>query len=156
MCINYRKVLVAGPVAGIALIVINVLAQIIFGNRLQQDMDAWIPGSSERVGMSGASIAVGLLLKLIIGTMLVWFYAAVQPRFGPGLRTAFYTGVFSWILGAIFFTDYLMIGMMSATTYVVIEVIQLLSFLFATALGARIYSEKPVPIVGGVPQDAGK
>ena len=138
---NFKKVLLGGFAAGIVLIVINVLAQLLLGNRIVQDMNAWIPASAERVTMSSFTLAVGIILKFAIGILLVWLYAAIRPRFGPGLRTASYSAFFVWILGAIFFSDYLMIGMMSVTTCIIIEVIQLLSFLIAAGTGARIYSE---------------
>jgi hypothetical protein len=141
MHINFKKVLFGGFSAGVVLIVINVLAQVFLGNRIQQDMNAWIPASAERITMSSFTLAAGIILKFVIGILLVWLYAAIRPRFGPGLRTASYGAFFVWILGAIFFSDYLMIGMMSATTYIITEVIQLLGFLIAVWTGARIYSE---------------
>ena len=142
MTINFKRVLGGGLAAGIVLIVVNTLAQFVLGNRMQQDMNAWFPGSAERITMSGFAIGAGIILKFVIGVLLVWFYAAIRPRFGPGLRTASYGAFFVWILGAVFFSDYLFIGMMSAATYIIVEVIQLLAFLLATWTGARIYSEK--------------
>ncbi len=144
MTINFKRVLIGGLAAGVVLIIINLLAQVCLGNRIQQDMNAWVPGLAERIHMTTFAITAGIILKLAIGVLLVWFYAAIRPQFGPGPRTASYSALFVWILGAIFFSDYLMIGMMSAGTYIIIEVIQLLGFLIAVWIGARIYSEKPI------------
>lgn len=141
MAINFKRVLPGGLAAGFVLIVINVLAQLFLGNRIQQDMNAWIPASADRVTMSSLTLVAGIILKFVIGILLVWLYAAIRPRFGPGLRTASYAAVFVWILGVIFFSDYLLIGMMSATTYIILEVVQLLSFVIAVWTGARTYSE---------------
>jgi hypothetical protein len=141
MAINLKKLLPGGLVAGVVLIVLNLLAQLLLGNRIQQDMDAWIPGSAERVTMGSFTLAVSILLKFVIGILLVWLYAAIRPRFGPGLRTASFSAFFVWMLGAIFLSDYLIIGMMSASTYVILEIIQLLSFVIAVWTGARMYSE---------------
>jgi len=86
-------------------------------------------------------VVAGLILKLVIGILLVAGYAAIRPRFGPGPKTALYSAVFAWALGAVFFSDYLMLGMISAATYIVVEVLQLVSFSAAAVVGARLYTE---------------
>lgn len=141
MAVNIRKVVSGGLLAGVVIIIINVLAQFALMDRAQREMNAWMPGSADRMSMGGGAIAAGIIMKFVIGIMLVWFYAAIRPRFGPGARTAFYVAVFVWILGGIFFSDFLIVGMMSSTTYAMLEFFQLLSLLIATWLGARIYSE---------------
>lgn len=141
MAINSKRVLSGGLVAGFVLIVINVLAQLILGNRIQEDMNAWAPASAERVTMSSLTVVAGIILKFVIGVCLVWLYAAIRPRFGPGFRAASFAAVFVWILGAIYFSDYLMIGMMSAATYIILEIVQLLGLVIAVWTGTRIYSE---------------
>lgn len=100
-----------------------------------------MPGSTDRMNLSGAAIATGIVMKFIIGIILVWFYAAVRPRFGAGPRTAAYVAICVWILGAIFFSDFPLMGMISVLSYVILEVMQFLSFLVATLVGARIYTE---------------
>ena len=142
MTIDFKKVLTGGLVAGIVLIIANVLATVVLGNRVQEDMNAWIPASGDRATPGGFAIGAGIIFKLIIGTMLVWLYAAIRPRFGLGPRTALYAAIAVWILGAIFFSDYLIIGMMSLATYTTVEVVQLVSFLLAGLAGARIYTEE--------------
>lgn len=141
MPMNFKKVLIGGLVAGIVLIVANVLATVVLGNRVQEDMNAWIPGSGDRITPSGVAIGAGIIFKLVIGIVIVWLYAAIRPRFGPGPRTASYAAIAVWILGAIFFSDYLMVGMMSAGSYIILEAVQLLGFLLAAWTGARMYSE---------------
>jgi hypothetical protein len=141
MAVNIRRVVTGGLLAGVVIIIINVLAQFALMDRAQREMNAWIPGSADRMSMGGGAIAAGIIMKFGIGIMLVWLYAAIRPRFGPGARTASYVAVFVWILGGIFFSDFLMMGMMSSVTYVMLEFFQLLSLLIATWLGARIYSE---------------
>ncbi len=141
MTINFKRVILGGLAAGMVLLIINLLAQAVFGNRLQEDMNAWMPGVTERMSMTSGAIAAGIILKFAIGILLVLCYAAIRPRFGPGPRTASYSALFVWILGGIFFSDYLMIGMMSAATYIILEAFQLLGFLLAAWTGAWMYSE---------------
>lgn len=141
MTINVKRVLIGGLAAGIVLIIINLFAQFMFGNRIRQDMNAWSPGLAERMTMTSAAIATGIILKFAIGILLIWCYAAIRLRFGPGPRTASYSALFVWILGGIFFSDYLMIGMMSTGTYIIVEAFQLLAVLLAAWTGGWIYSE---------------
>lgn len=141
MPLNIRKVIIGGLVAGIVIIILNILVQFILGDRVQHEMNAWMPGSADRMNMSGAAIAVGIAMKFIIGIILVWIYAAVCPRFGSGARTAAYVAVCVWILGAIFFSDFPLMGMISVLSYVIIEAMQFFSLLVATLVGARVYTE---------------
>lgn len=139
--LNTRRVIIGGLVAGIVIILLNILAQFVLVDSVQQEMSAGLPGSADTMTMSVAATAAGIVMKFIIGVILVWLYAAVRPRFGAGPRTAFYVAVCVWILGAIFFSDFLLLGMMSAFSYVILEVMQFLSFLAATLVGAWIYTE---------------
>jgi hypothetical protein len=41
------------------------------------------------------------VLGLIGGIVAIWLYAAIRPRFGPGLKTAICAGVVVWILGSL-------------------------------------------------------
>jgi hypothetical protein len=139
--LNTQKVIVGGLVAGIVIILLNILAQFVLGDSIQQEMNAGMPSSADSMTMSITATVAGIVMKFIIGIILVWLYAAVRPRFGAGPRTAFYVAVCVWILGAIFFSDFLLLGMMSLLSYVILEVMQFLSFLVATLVGAWIYSE---------------
>ncbi len=142
MSINPRRVLTGGFLAGVVIIIFNILAQFVIMDRVQREMNAWTPGSADRMAMGAGAIAAGIMMKLAIGIILTWFYAAIRPRFGPGPRTASYVAITVWILGAIFFSDFPLLGMMSATSYALLEIMQLVTFLIATFVGARIYSEQ--------------
>ncbi len=139
MRINVRKLLMGGLVAGVVLVICNVLAQFVLVDRVRGEMNAWVPGLADRLSMGGGVVVAGIVLKLIIGILLVWLSAVLRPRFGSSARTASYGAVFVWILGGIFFSDYVMMGMMSGLTYAMVEILQLLSLLIAGWVGARIY-----------------
>ena len=141
MPIKLRKLLPGGVVAGVVLILLNVAAQFVLGDRIEREMNAWMPGSVDKVTMSAAIIVAGILMKMLIGIVLVWFYATARARYGAGPRTACYTAIGIWILAAIFFSDFPMMGMMSVQTYALLELLQLVSLITATLVGAKIYSE---------------
>ncbi len=141
MSISPRKVITGALVAGVVIIIFNILAQIVLGDRVTQEMNRWIPGAADRISTGFGVIAAGILMKFVVGLVLIWVYAAIRPRFGPGPRTAAYAAIAVWTLGAIFFSDFPLMGMMSVTSYLVLETFQLVTFLIASLVGARIYSE---------------
>jgi len=142
MSINPRRVITGGLLAGVVIIIFNILAQFVIMDRVQQEMNAWTPGSADRMDMGAGAITAGIMMKLVIGIILTWFYAAIRPHFGPGPRTASYVAITVWMLGVIFFSDFPLLGMISATSYALLEIMQLVTFLIATFVGARIYSEQ--------------
>jgi hypothetical protein len=145
MSLNHRKVITGGLLAGIIIIIINILGQFVLIDRIQQEMNTWMQGSADRIIMGAGAIAAGIIMKLLIGIILIWFYAAIRPRFGPGPRTASYVAITVWILGAIYFSDFPLMGMMSVSSYALLEIMQFITFLIATLVGARIYSDQGVP-----------
>ncbi len=141
MGMNLKRVFIGGVIAGIILIVLNVGAQLALAHRVQEEMNAWLPGSADHLAMGGGEMLAGILMKLVLGVLLVGSYAAIRPRFGPGARSAVYAALFVWLLGAIFFSDFPMMGMMSIATYMILEAMQFVSVLLATLAGTRMYSE---------------
>lgn len=130
-----------GLAAGIVIIIINIIAQSLLGDRIKYEMNAWMLGAADKINLSIGAIVVGIVMKLIIGIILVWLYAAIYPRFGSGLRTALYVAASVWILGAIFFSDFPLIGMISVLSYTALEVMQFLSLFVAMFVGAWIYTK---------------
>jgi len=141
MAINTRKVVIGGLASGVVMIVVNILGQLALMDRVRREMDVWVPGSAERTTGGSGTIVIRIITTFLLGVLLVWLYAAVRPRFGPGPRTAAYVAIAIWIISSIFHSDYLLIGMLSGTTWWLFAVFQLANLLLATWVGARIYSE---------------
>ncbi|HEX9309661.1 MAG TPA: hypothetical protein VF887_02520 [Gemmatimonadaceae bacterium] len=145
MAINIQKVLVGGIAAGVVINVIDFVTNTyILGARMKAETDAFKPGLSEQM-MTGSAITSYIIMDLVLGVMLVWTYAAIRPRFGPGLRTATYAAVLFWILGGIFNVGYLHMGMMSSGLWLTFAFIALVNFFLAAWVGAKLYTEEPGP-----------
>jgi hypothetical protein len=41
------------------------------------------------------------VIGLAVGIVSIWIYVAIRPRFGPGIKTAIYAGVVTWILATL-------------------------------------------------------
>jgi len=143
MAINTRKVLLGGVVAGVVMNVIDFVVQYILGARMKAESDAFKPGMADAM-MSGSAIATSVAMDLILGIALVWTYAAIRPRFGPGPRTAMYAGLLFWVLASIFFSGFMHMGMMSTGLWWSFAVLGLVNFLLSAWAGAKVYSEDAV------------
>jgi len=141
MAINTQKVLIGGIAAGVVMNVIDFVSNTyILGARMKAESDAFKPGISDQM-MSGSAIASYIVMDFVLGILLVWTYAAIRPRFGPGIKTAFYAALLFWVLVAISMSGYLHMGMMSAGLWWSFAFIGLVNFLLSAWVGARLYSE---------------
>ena len=144
MAINTSKVVVGGLAAGV---VANILGFVGFGlllgARMEAESVAVAPALAGR-GMTGSAIATQVIAQFVTGILLVWLYAAIRPRFGPGLRTAIYAGLVVWLCGVLFHLDWLIVGMMTTSTYVMASAIALVQVLVSAAVGGMVYKEDTV------------
>jgi FtsH-binding integral membrane protein len=143
MAMNIKKVVGGGILAGVVIIVVDFVTNYALGARMKAEADAFKPGMSDQM-MQSSVIASSIVMDLVLGIALVFTYAAIRPRFGPGPRTAVYTALLFWLLGLIFNSGYRQMGMMSSGLWWTFAVIWLVSFLIASQAGAAIYSEDTV------------
>jgi hypothetical protein len=141
MAINTSKVLIGGIAAGVVMNIIDFISyKFILGARMMAESEAFKPGMSQAMMTSSAMIS-NIVMDLVLGVLLVWTYAAIRPRFGPGIKTAFYAALLFWVLVAISLSGYLHMGMMSAGLWWSFAFIGLVNFLLSAWVGARLYSE---------------
>ena len=141
MAINTKKVLIGGIAAGVVINVIDFISNTyILGARMKAESDAFKPGMSDQM-TTGRAIAGYIVIDLVLGLLLVWTYAAIRPRFGPGIKTAVYAAVLFWLLVSISVSGYMNMGMMSAGLWWSFAFIGLVNFLLSAWVGARLYSE---------------
>jgi hypothetical protein len=141
MAINTNKVLIGGLAAGVVMNVIDfVVYKFILGARMMAESEAFKPGISGAM-MTTSSMVSNIVMDLVLGILLVWTYAAIRPRFGPGFKTAVYAAVLFWVLAGIFLSGYLHMGMMSTGLWMQFAFFGLVNFLLSAWVGARLYSE---------------
>lgn len=100
--INWRRVILGGLAAGLILSASEyVLHEFVLGERMQEAMVDM--GLEDPTG-SDMGIFVGM--TFLLGILLVWLYAAIRPRFGPGPRAAIVAGLFGWVLLHAFWFGY--------------------------------------------------
>lgn len=142
MAINTGKVVVGGLVAGLIMNVSGFVVQgMMLGSRMMAEMAAVAP-SLANMQPGGGEIAARVATQFIVGIMLVWMYAAMRPRFGPGPRTAMISALIVWILGFLFYLDWLFVGMMTPATYAIVSVVMIVTLAIASWVGCMLYKEE--------------
>jgi len=142
---NRQKVLIGGLAAGLVLNIIDFLANgVIFAERMKADSNAFKAGLGDQMAaMGGAQIATYVFFDFIVGILLIWTYAAIRPRFGPGVRTALYAAMVFFVFGMILTWGYTASGMMSAGLWRSYSLVWLVNLILASLVGGKIYSEDP-------------
>ena len=138
--INRRTLLFGGLLAGAVISVGDVLLygvvvkapMAVAMQRLPPMTDAW----------RDAEVPWFIFLDIVAGMFVVWLYAAIRPRFGPGIRTALVAGFAGWFFaGLLCNLIQLPNGIMPLGLTIIIIAWVLMEYLVAAAIGAKIYRE---------------
>ncbi|MDQ3473198.1 MAG: hypothetical protein M3447_05620 [Acidobacteriota bacterium] len=136
--INLGRVLLGGLLAGLVLNVGEfLLNDVVLGTQMREFFARY--GIAEP---GGSFMFAAVTLTFAIGVVLVFLYALIRPRLGPGVKTAIIAGLIMWF-GIYFYTgvvngllfgipiNAMMIGLFWG----------LLEYLLAAIAGAWIYKE---------------
>jgi hypothetical protein len=140
MAINTGTVIVGGLVAGLVLNVLDVawqmfvMAEDFRANAVRLGLD---PAASE----STAAMATWIVIDFILGIVMVWTYAAMRPRFGPGPKTAAVAAVALWAPVAVIMYGLMTGGMFPMAIWVKMTFYTLVAWIVATTAGAALYKE---------------
>ena len=136
--INLARVMLGGLVAGL---LINVSEFILNGVVYADEMNAAM-AALNKPPIGNSTIVWFVILGFGIGFMTVWLYAAIRPRFGPGVSTAVCASLAVWGLAYLYPNLFIIItnifprGMMTVAT-----VWGLAEVLIAGVAGAWVYTE---------------
>ena len=136
--INLGRVLLGGLVAGL---VLNVGEFLLNDVVLAQQMREFI--ARYRIPEPGTSFLIAAVtLTFVIGIVLVFLYALIRPRLGPGVKTAIIAGLIMW------FAVYLYTGVINgllfgvpANAMLIALIWGLLEYAAAAIAGAWVYKE---------------
>jgi hypothetical protein len=136
--INMGRVVVGGLVAGL---LINVSEYLLNAVVLANDMTAAM-SALNRPAVDNSMIVWFVILAFGIGVMTVWVYAAIRPRFGPGVQTAICASLVIWGLAYLYPNLFMIIlGLFPARLMIITTVWGLVELLIAGVAGAWIYTE---------------
>lgn len=139
--INAKRVIIPGLAAGLVLNVIDFVSNMfILGGRTQNDLLAVNPILWDALNRPSL-IAVFVAIDFVLGVLLVWLYAAIRPRFGPGPATAIRAGLFAWLLSTLMWSFFYWMGVYSGATFALSGLVALVNMLAAAWVGGRLYTE---------------
>jgi hypothetical protein len=141
MAINNSKVLVGGLAAGVVSNIVGFVGfGLLLGPRMEAEAIAVAPALQGR-GMSSGAITMNVVSSFIVAILLVWLYAAMRPRFGPGPKTAVYAALVVWLCGFLFHIDLLITGMTTTGTYALAAIVAAIQLVLTAWVGAMLYKE---------------
>lgn len=141
MGINTGKVVTGGLAAGVVLAVLDFLVNgLLMAEQNRAAMTALNPTLAESMESGGALVAY-IAIDLVFGLLLVWTYAAMRPRFGPGPKTAAIAAIQVWGVAFLMYLGMTTMGMWSWGYFVTGAVAYLVMMLVAATVGGRLYTE---------------
>src|SRR6266550_460582 len=136
--INWSRVVLGGLLAGV---VLNVVDWLMYGVWLKQDLAAAMQAIGKPASMDNL-IPWFVFLDFVSGIGLLWVYAAIRPRFNPGVSTAVIAGVAVWFfIGLLHALGEGPMGLFPEKVYTVGTIVALVQYAVAGAVGAYVYKE---------------
>ena len=138
--INYGRVVLGGLVGGV---VANVGDFIVNSTIMADDMVRM----AQRLNLNQAvmaSPAVGMtwvVVDFVYVTLIVWTYAAIRPRFGPGPWTAIKAGIVLWAAVGVVLFGFQSMGIFTPDSFVKSAVLSLATTILASLAGGWVYKE---------------
>jgi hypothetical protein len=138
--INVGRVIVGGLAAGV---VANVFDFIISSYLLADELAGMIARLNLDAAAMESSVWAFVTVDFIWGLLLVFTYAAIRPRFGPGPKTAVISGVLLWVAISLLEAQIGAMGITTLSLYLKGAALYLVSAVVASLVGAALYQEKP-------------
>jgi hypothetical protein len=105
--INFPRIILGGLLTGF---IINVgeflLNEVVFVKQMEEMVRRL---NITRPGVTFIGVAVAM--TFLLGIVIVWIYAMIRPRFGPGVKTAIIAGLVGW------FCVYFYAGILNGTLF---------------------------------------
>ncbi len=138
--INYGRVLLGGLVAGV---VANACDTVIGMFIMADDMQRMVQrlGLDQRVFTSTSTMVTWAVVDFIYATLIVWTYAAVRPRLGPGPVTAMIVGAVLCGAVTVVLFGFQQMGVFTIDSFIKNAVLSFATALLASVAGAKVYRD---------------
>lgn len=136
---NYGRVILGGLVAGV---VLNVGEYLLNGVILHNQMVDWASRHNFPTDPVPMFLPVAVGLTFVLGIVMVWLYALIRPRLGPGPKTAIVAALVLWF-GVCFYCSIIYgILLQQPTNMLLIGVVWCFGeYVIAAIAGAWLYKE---------------
>lgn len=138
MNINFGRVILGGLVTGLILNIGEfLLNEVLFKQQMEEILGRL---NTPRPGVTFIATAVGI--TFLLGIVIVWIYAMIRPRFGPGPKTAIVAAFVAW------FCVYFYCGILNSTLFGMPATLMLtgmawgiVEYILGALVGAWLYKE---------------
>ena len=140
MTINNGRVIAGGLLTGV---IINVLDIAWHLTVLAGDYQAMVDRLrlDPAVLTSFSSAIPWMVVNFVIGPVIIWNYAAMRPRLGPGPRTAILAGLVPWVAVTAVWCGFAGMGVFTMAMVIKGSAFALLNIVVASVAGAWVYKE---------------
>jgi hypothetical protein len=138
--INTGRVILGGLVGG----VVATACDFVWNNYVLKDdmMDMAKRFGMDPAAMTSLSAAtLWILIDFVFGFVIVWTYAAMRPRLGPGPKTAIAAGLVPYITVTAVLYGFTTMGMMPMGAFVRGSAAALVTTMLGSLAGAFFYKE---------------
>ena len=140
MAMNTGKVIVGGLVAGL---VFNIGDFVINTMLLAADNAEFL----KRLGVDPAAMesvsgmAPWIVIDFLFGLLVVWTYASIRPRFGPGVSTAIIAGLIPYLGATLVLGGFTSMGVFPTAMFIKGSIASLVNTAIGSVAGAWLYTE---------------
>ncbi len=135
---NYARILIGGLVCGL---VLNVGEFVLNTMILARQMEEFV----RRCGLTPPeprALVILFVITFLMGIFIIYVYAAIRPRYGPGPKTASCAGLLAWY--CVYFYNNavgLALGFIPARVFMIAVTWGVVKYILAPLAGAWLYKE---------------
>ncbi|MBI4637116.1 MAG: hypothetical protein HY727_12270 [Candidatus Rokubacteria bacterium] len=138
--INWSRVFLGGLVAWVVAILLGGVAMFLY---VRTEVTATWKGLGLEFPQGPGLAVFWLVFVYVAVVMAIWLYAAIRPRYGPGVKTAVGAGLAFWLIGKFLHTMFLgAVGVYPIRFVVISMATDLVVTVAATVAGAWMYKEE--------------
>jgi hypothetical protein len=137
--INTTGVILGGVVAGV---VANVIDFVSNSYLMVNESTEMMQRLNLKPDVLEHSMWTWIGFDFVYGFLVIFTYAAIRPRFGPGPKTALIAGVCYWIAFGAMAAGFTAMGIFTHQAFIKSTALSLASTLIPALVGAYIYKEK--------------
>jgi hypothetical protein len=137
--INVGRVVLGGLVSGLVINIIDFIVNVpILGARWDQALAMLRAGAPD----AGGGSPIGWIISdFLFGILLVWIYASIRPRFGPGPRTAVIAALAVWAVSHIAYWSLAFLGLFPGSLVTASAVGAVVAYVVGGLVGCALYQE---------------
>ena len=140
MAINTGKIVAGGLLAGVVFNVGDFLINTVLLAQQSAEMMRRL-GLDPTAFESPSAMVPWIVIDFMFGLLVVWTYAAIRPRFGPGVSTAIIAGLIPFLGVTLVLAGFTSMGVFTTSMFVKGSAAALVNTLIAAVAGAWVYTE---------------